>query len=67
MFNHTEFKVQLVRNSLTNKELAKEIGMDVSTLSRKLQNDGSFTRSEIVRISEVLKLEPEDIQRIFFA
>jgi DNA-binding Xre family transcriptional regulator len=67
MFNHTEFKVQLVRNSLTNKELAKEIGMDVSTLFRKLQNDGSFTRSEIVRISEVLKLEPEDIQRIFFA
>lgn len=67
MFNHTEFKVQLVRNSLTNKELAKEIGMDVSTLFRKLQNDGSFTRSEIVRISEVLKLGPEDIQKIFFA
>ena len=65
MFNETEFKVQVIRAHKTNKEIAEFLGIDESTLWRKLQNNGSFTREEISKL--ILLLEIEDPKAIFFA
>jgi len=65
MFNETEFKVQVIRAHKTNKEIAEFLGIDESTLWRKLQNNGSFTREEISKL--ILLLDIEDPKAIFFA
>ena len=65
MFDYTEFKVQVVRAHKTNKEIAEYLGIDESTLWRKLQNNGSFTREEISKL--IMFLDIEDPKPIFFA
>lgn len=65
MFNKNEFKAQLVRQDMTMKELAMFLGIDESTLYRKIQDDGRFTRQEINAMIE--RLEIENPQEIFFA
>lgn len=65
MFNKNKFKAQLVLSGISAKELAKKMEIDESTLYRKIQNDGSFTRSEINHMIEILNItDPKDI---FFA
>ena len=65
MFNKNEFKAQLVRKDMTMKELAMFLEIDESTLYRKIQDDGRFTRQEINAMIE--RLEIENPQEIFFA
>jgi len=65
MFNKNEFKAQLVRKDMTMKELAMFLEIDESTLYRKIQDDGRFTRKEINAMIE--RLEIENPQEIFFA
>lgn len=65
MFNKNEFKAQLVRKDMTMKELAMFLGIDESTLYRKIQDDGRFTRQEINAMID--RLEIENPQEIFFA
>lgn len=65
MFNKRLFEAHLVLVGVTKAELAKTLGINVATLSRKLQRDGDFTREEINRIMEVLKID--NPTEIFFA
>lgn len=65
MFKENEFKAALARAGKTQKELAQALGIDQSTLWRKITNDGSFTRQEINSIIEFLGIE--DPQAIFFS
>lgn len=65
MFNETEFKVMVIRAHKTNKEVAEYLGIDESTLWRKLQNNGRFTREEISKL--IVFLDIEDPKPIFFA
>lgn len=52
---------------ITLDELSKEIGVDRSTLYRKLENDGeTFKVSEMKKLISTLDLTPEDVNRIFF-
>jgi len=65
MFNKTEFRVQVTRSEKTYKEIAEHLGIDESTLWRKIQNNGSFTREEINKLINFLCIaNPE---AIFFA
>lgn len=65
MFNKTEFRVQVIRANKTNKEIADFLGINESTLYRKIENNGSFTREEINKLIEFLDIaEPKPI---FFA
>ena len=65
MFDKDRFKAQMVLAGISAKELAKKMNIDESTLYRKIQNDGNFTRSEINLVIEILKIE--DPREIFFA
>lgn len=65
MFNKKEFRAQVARAEKTYKEIAEHLGIDESTLYRKIQNDGSFTREEINKLIDFLSIsDPRDI---FFA
>ena len=64
-FNRKEFNAQLARKGINVQKLAEDINMPVSTMYRKLANNGDFDREEIAKIVE--RLEIEDPGIIFFA
>lgn len=48
------------------EQFSKVLGINVSTLSRKLNGESDFTRNEIVLSKIALKLSADDIDTIFF-
>ena len=64
-FNRLEFNAQLARKDMSVKDLAESINMPLSTMYRKLNNNGDFDRVEIANIVE--RLDIEDPSKIFFA
>lgn len=65
MFRENEFRAQIVRAGKTNREVANHLGVDESTLYRKIKAGGNFTREEINKLIIFLEIKnPEDI---FFA
>lgn len=65
MFDERRFKAQLVLADVTMKELAVKLGINESTLYRKIKQDGAFTRDEINEMISILNIsDPKDI---FFA
>lgn len=65
MFDKTRFKAQIVLAGITSKELARRLDINESTLYRKINNNGNFTRDEINKLIEILGIE--NPQEIFFA
>ena len=65
MFDEKELLAQMARKGLSRKQVANAIGIDPSTFYRKMSNDGSFKRKEILDIVELLDIE--DPMKIFFA
>ena len=64
-FNRLEFNAQLARKDMSVKDLAESIKMPLSTMYRKLNNNGDFDRVEIANIVETLGIE--DPGKIFFS
>lgn len=57
---------KLKERCMTQKELAKKIGVDSSTISRKLASDGmKFTVGEVHEIADVLQLSASECKDIF--
>ena len=68
MVNINKLKGKIVENGLTIGKLAKEIGLDKSTLYRKLNNDGeTFTIREANLICSVLGLTGKEATEIFLS
>lgn len=65
MFKENEFRAQIVRAGKTNKEVANHLGIDESTLYRKIKAGGNFTREEINKM--IIFLEIKNPGEIFFA
>lgn len=65
MFDKNRFRAQLVLRNVTHKRLAEVLGIDESTLYRKINNNGAFTRDEINQMIEYLMID--DPASIFFA
>lgn len=67
MVNVNKLKGKIVEQGMNVEKLAKKIGIDKSTLYRKLQDEGeSITIKEASLIIEVLKLTTEEAHSIFF-
>ena len=64
MFDERKFRAQLVLRGISMKELAVELGLNESTLYRKVKANGAFTREEINRM--IVILEISDPKEIFF-
>lgn len=65
MFNKVEFDVALIRKGVKYSELAEDLHIDLSTLYRKIKNNGDFDRAQIAIIMR--RLDIEDPKPIFFA
>lgn len=64
--NVQKLKGRMVENGITIEQLAQKIGVDRSTLYRKMQNDGrTLSSKDINSIIEVLHLSKEDSVAIF--
>lgn len=65
MFDERKFRAKLVLEGISIKELAEILGLNESTLYRKIKADGSFTRDEINKMIDVLHID--EPREIFFA
>jgi transposase-like protein len=65
MFSEKRFRAQMIIAGVSHAELAKKLGINPSTLYRKIKNNGDFSRSEISKMVDILQIDnPKDI---FFA
>ena len=56
---------KLKDKNLTLEWLAREIGVNPSTLHRKLNGESDFDRPEIIAVKSRLNLSVEDVNSIF--
>ena len=63
--NKNLLKYHIAKNDMSLEQFSKVLGINVSTLSRKLNGESDFTRNEIVLIKIALKLSADDIDTIF--
>ena len=62
MFNERKFKSALILNGVTVDDLAETLGVNKSTVYRKIERNGDFSRDEISKIMRILNLSnPCDI------
>lgn len=67
MVDVEKLKTMIEKSDQTVRSIAEKIGIDVSTLYRKLQKGGeSFTIKEASQLTEVLSLDRAKAQEIFF-
>lgn len=67
MVDVEKLKSQIKDSGQTVRTLADRMGIDVSTLYRKLQSGGeSFTVKEASQITDILSLNSEKANEIFF-
>lgn len=66
MCNTTKLKAKMVEHGMTQEAFAQRLGIDRSTLNRKLQNIDSFTVGEAKQAKEVLSLSEGEAITIFF-
>lgn len=65
MFDRRRLQAQMVLMGMNAKEVSAAIGINETTFYRKMNNDGDFSRKEIVQLVKVLNIE--EPMRIFFA
>ncbi len=65
MFDKKKLEAELILADITRASLAKELGIDKSTLYKKMNGKTEWTLSEIQKIGDVLG--GEKIHTIFFA
>ena len=64
--NPIEFKVAQIRADISKEDMAKNLGINLATLYRKINGESDFTLSELKQLKKMLGLSKEDVDRIFF-
>lgn len=65
--NMIKLRMKCVEQVMTQRDLADAIGISLSSLQRKLRDNGdSFTLGEILKIKEALKLSDREAKELFF-
>lgn len=67
MFNRNLFRAKVVAMGLTLEEVARRMGINPSTLDRKMSGNSDFTRNEIQILRKMLSMTADDCDNIFFA
>ena len=65
MFKKNEFRAILARKEMSANDVAKALGIDPATLSRKISGQSDFYRNEIAKLCKILDLSAEEIMQIF--
>lgn len=67
MVNSNALKGAIIREGLTQVELAKFVKLTKQSLNYKILNKATFNINEVAIIRKVLNLSPEELISIFFA
>ncbi len=68
MVNVDKLKGKIVERRLSVEDVAASIGLNVSTLYRRLNSGGgAFTIEEADKIATLLDLNADELNKIFFA
>ena len=62
-----KLKGKIIENGLNQEKLSRKVGMNRSTLNRRLQDGETFTIGEVNKIVEVLNLTKEEAMAIFLS
>lgn len=65
-FNYKLLRALIESEYKTYKAFSNDLGITTSTLRNKLNNKSYFYLSEMLKATELLKIQPTDIQRTFF-
>ena len=66
-FDYAKLLGRIRELGLTQKDISIMLGINKGTLNSKLKGKGVFNASEIIAISEILKISKEDIGAYFFS
>lgn len=66
MANSVELRVECLKNNISLDTLAARIGVNTSTLYRKIKGESEFNRNELQIIKDTLSLNDERFIAIFF-
>lgn len=66
LINAGKVKGRLVELGLTQKDVAKVLGIAQPTVNQKINNVRPMDLDEAEKLSEILKLKPEEFQAYFF-
>ena len=66
MVNSGKLKGRIVELGLTQKDVAKALGIAQPTVNQKLNNIRPMDLDEAEKLSVLLKLRPEEFQTFFF-
>ena len=66
MFNKDHFQAKYIEHGLNAVDVAKIMGINPATLSRKMNGESDFTRNEIQLFRSKLELSAREIDYIFF-
>ena len=61
-----ELEKRIRMKGLTKSKVAEILGLTLYGFDLKCKNHNEFKASEISRLSDLLELNPEDFQKIFF-
>lgn len=64
--NATELRAAIARAGVTNRKIAEAIGISEQALSNKLKGTVEFKGSEIKKLADILRLNLDAINLIFF-
>lgn len=67
MFDKNKFKGKIAEKGLNIGKVASLLGINEATLHRKINGQSDFNRSEIQMLREILDLDIEAAEDIFFA
>lgn len=65
MVNQKLFRYYVALAGMTCDTLAKEIGMNPATLSRKINGKSDFTLGEAMDVKRILGLSTKDVEQVF--
>lgn len=67
MFNQKLLKAKIIAQGFTRAEIAKKMGISLTTLNYKLNGRQEFKLSELKKICTILNLNKSEREKIFFA
>jgi Helix-turn-helix. len=65
-YNYSKLLGRIKECGFTQVSLAKRLGIDASTLNLTINNKRNFRQNEILRIAEILCIQPIEITSYFF-
>ena len=66
MFNKNKLRAKVIENGFAMKQIAEMLHISEVTLYRKINGTSDFTRKEIQKLKEILKLDAKTTEEVFF-